>query len=158
GLLDDIAMRSARPLSPAQRQRQQDLNGKLTQLERQITAFVSKKELTEPDRTELQQLTKQRAAAEADLAQLAAELARDEVYDLPRIQAQLPADAALLAWVDIQALPKAADPNGEHWACVVRRRGIPLWVKLPGSGPGGAWTQDDDQLPQRGRQALSQPP
>jgi hypothetical protein len=81
------------------------------------------------------------------------------VYDRPRIQAHLPADTALLAWLDLKALPRAADPNGEHWACLLRHRGEPVWVKLPGSGPANAWTEGDDQLPRRVRQALvGQPP
>src|SRR5262249_53912458 len=66
-----------------------------------------------------------------------------------RIQKGLPADAALLAWVDLEPTAGSADPAGDHWACVVRRRGKPAWVKLRGSGPRGAWTRGDEDLPGR---------
>jgi CHAT domain-containing protein len=84
--------------------------------------------------------------------------AAGQVYELARIQAQLPADAALVSWVDIRGKPKAADPSGEHWACLVRQRGLPLWVKLPGSGEQGAWTKDDDALPAKVRALFARRP
>lgn len=52
----------------------------------------------------------------------------------------------MIAWVDISALPQAVDRNGEHWACVIRSDSNPIWVRLPGSGEGGAWTEMDDRL------------
>src|SRR5262249_5082883 len=112
----------------------------------------------------LDDLKGQRLTAQDKLVQLETTLtdkygaAAGKVYDLARIQRHLAADAALLAWVDIQGRPHAADPNGEHWACVVRRRGAPRWVKLPGSGPQGAWTKADDDLPGKVRQALAKQP
>ena len=76
-------------------------------------------------------------------------------YALDRIQAQLRPDAAMLTWVDLPGAPQAADPNGEHWACVVRQQGLPLWTKLPGSGPGGSWQPADDELPSQAHRAFS---
>ena len=67
---------------------------------------------------------------------------------LERIQQQLSADAALVLWID---------DLGEHLGCVLRHRGPPIWVSLPGSGKGGAWTTDDDSLPQRCYAALIDP-
>jgi CHAT domain-containing protein len=110
------------------------------------------------------QLQDERDRILAALSQFEAELAQThgpaagQVYDLPRLQARLPADVALLSWIDRRGRPQAADPNGEHWACIVRRRGDPLWVKLSGSGPKGAWTPDDDRLPGRVRDLLTQAP
>jgi CHAT domain-containing protein len=60
--------------------------------------------------------------------------------------------------VDIQGEPKAADPSGEHWACVVRHRGPPVWIKLPGTGPDGVWTKDDDELVLQAHKAFSARP
>jgi CHAT domain-containing protein len=60
--------------------------------------------------------------------------------------------------VDIRGEPKAADPSGEHWACLVRQRGLPLWVKLPGTGEHEAWTKDDDDLPGKVRALLVRRP
>jgi CHAT domain-containing protein len=60
--------------------------------------------------------------------------------------------------LDIKGEPHAADPNGEHWACVVRQRGEPIWVKLPGTGPDGGWTKDDDELPSEAANAFAARP
>ena len=70
-------------------------------------------------------------------------------YDLARIQNDLPEDTALVAWLDITGRSHAVDPNGEHWACIVRKRREPTWVKMTGTGPQGQWTDADDRLPQR---------
>jgi CHAT domain-containing protein len=42
--------------------------------------------------------------------------------------------------VNIAGRPQVADPNSEHWACIVRQRGQPVRVKLPGQGLKEAWT------------------
>src|SRR5262249_45708054 len=103
----------------------------------------------------------QRDAVQLEFAQLQADLAAKygvvvgAVYALDRIQAQLPADAAMLTWVDFPGEPKAADPSGEHWACVVRHQGPPIWTKLPGSGPSGRWLPADEELPLHARRAFS---
>jgi hypothetical protein len=41
---------------------------------------------------------------------------------------------------------------------VLRHEGQPVWVKLPGSGEDGEWTEDDDELPGLVRGALGKPP
>jgi tetratricopeptide (TPR) repeat protein len=108
-------------------------------------------------------LRRQRLTAQAELGGFEKELvgrygvAAGDVYRLEHIQAQLPPGAALLAWVDRQGSPQAADPNGEHWACLVRSSGAPVWERLRGSGPQGAWTTDDDHLPNLVRQAFVRP-
>src|SRR5262249_30242458 len=56
------------------------------------------------------------------------------------------ADAALLLWIDAET---------EHWACVLRRSGLPKWERLRGSGKGGVWTVEDDRLPTRLYEALT---
>jgi hypothetical protein len=86
----------------------------------------------------------------ARLARLAADASARRVLPLPRIQRSLPADAALVLWVDVSAL-------GEHWSCVVRRQGPPAWRRLPGSGKTGAWTGEDDRLALNLYQALAVP-
>src|SRR5208282_1673643 len=78
-----------------------------------------------------------------------------QVTGLSEIQAELPVDAALVAWVDIPPSgPNAADPDGEHWGVVVRSRGIPAWVPIAGTGPSGLWTKDDTGLADRVRSEL----
>jgi hypothetical protein len=79
---------------------------------------------------------------------VAAKRSQQAVLPLADVQAALALDAALVFWVDSTQL-------GDHWACVVRHRGMPAWVPLHGSGPRGAWTQDDDKLPRRLRDRLA---
>jgi CHAT domain-containing protein len=96
-----------------------------------------------------------------ELAQIEADVVKrfgvpvGEVYPLDRIQAGLPDDAALVGWLDLRTLPKAADSRGDHWACVVRRRGAPVWIRIVGTGPSGEWTQGDDEAPRKVRNLLS---
>src|SRR5262249_10521630 len=53
---------------------------------------------------------------------------------LEDVQKALPPDAALVGWLDAYY---------RHWACLVRRRGAPIWVATPGSGPEGRCTPED---------------
>jgi tetratricopeptide (TPR) repeat protein len=156
GLLDDLAGGGAPALTRQEQARQQALSATLDRLDRQIAAPLPAGERTDAVQTRFEGLVEQRQAAQAELAQLAAALASRQVYDLRRVQAQLAANVALVAWVDGSALTNAADANGEYWGCVVRRTGEPGWVRLPGSGPGDKWTEDDDDLPGRLRLALRQ--
>jgi hypothetical protein len=158
GLLDELAASRLQPVPEEERSRLQTLSGQLNQLDKQIAALVTAKEQTEAVRANLQELSQQRRAAETELAAIAAAQSAREVYTLDRIQAQLPAATALVAWVDVKGEPKAVDPNGEHWACAVRHLGQPVWIKLPGSGPQGTWTKEDDDLPRQLQLALSVPP
>jgi CHAT domain-containing protein len=96
--------------------------------------------LNDADRRRRDDLLKERAALDDEAARAAAEASARAVLSLEAVQAQLAPDAALVFWVD---LPNADD----HWGCVVRRSGPPAWARLVGSGPGGAWTRDDDRLP-----------
>jgi CHAT domain-containing protein len=151
GLLDDL---SARPLSDPERRREQELLGRLDRLDRQVAALPAG----------ANELRRQRDTAQAEFVRFQADLAArygvaaGEVYDLPHIQARLREDAALLAWLDLDDQAKRADPKGDHWACLVRHRGAPVWVRLSGSGPDGAWTDEDDRLRFRTRRAFARRP
>src|SRR5262249_44803956 len=72
---------------------------------------------------------------------------------LEDIQAALPADGALVGWVDLRPF---GSRRSYHWACVVRKHGDPAWVQIPGSGRGGDWTKDDDRPIETLRTALAQ--
>jgi CHAT domain-containing protein/Flp pilus assembly protein TadD len=164
GLFDELAARQARPLSAKELRAEEEFASNVQQLDKQIAALVQAKELTIAQRQHLDKLHKQRDAILLGLTQFEAELARKhgpasgQVYQLSNIHTYIPADAALVGWLDVQGKPKAADPNGEHWACIVRQRGQPLWVKLSGSGPKAAWTTDDDQLAGQVRRRLVEQP
>src|SRR5262249_42477167 len=119
GLLDDL---SARPLSAEERRREQELLGRLDLLDRQGAPAVAGGGADAGGKA-ADELRRQRDAAQTEFVRFQADLAArygvaaGEVYDLPRIQAQLREDTALLAWVDLSDQDKRADPKGDHWAC-----------------------------------------
>ena len=41
---------------------------------------------------------------------------------------------------------------------MIRKRGEPRWIRLAGSGAGGAWSAADDELPGQFRRVISSPP
>jgi CHAT domain-containing protein/tetratricopeptide (TPR) repeat protein len=160
GLLDDL---SARPLSAEERGREQELLGRLDYLDQQASALpAGEGSGAEPKAAD--DFRRQRDAAQAEFVRFQADLASrhgvaaGEVYDLAPVQARLPEEAALLAWLDLSDQDRRADPKGDHWACLVRHRGAPVWVRLSGTGPAGAWTDEDEQLPARARRAFGQRP
>jgi len=161
GLLDDLAPRA---LTAEERAAEQGLLLQLERLDRRLGSLPEGPQVTAEVRKKVEEVRRERDAAQAQLVRLQAELAArhgvaaGQVYDLSRVQGRMRPDEALLAWVDIPADPKAADLNGEHWACVVRHRGLPVWVRLPGRGPGGAWTDEDDRLADRVRRDFAARP
>ncbi len=163
GLLDDLAARPAGKLSPADRQREQDLRAEIRKLD-VIRAALMVQSLSKHDR-DLQQeiLNVEQLALQARLSEFESYLAttygvaQGQNYDLARIQQVLSPDTALISWLDIEGHPRAADPQGEHWGVIIRKSGIPEWVKLPGTGVEATWTPDDDQLGQQLAGVLANP-
>jgi CHAT domain-containing protein/tetratricopeptide (TPR) repeat protein len=157
GLMDDL---STRPLKPEDRAREKELLGRLEASDRQVVSPSGGARDTESSR-------QQRDAAQAEFTRFQADVAErygvtaGAVYDLHRIQAQIPANAALIGWLDLPDRGQGAkriEPRGNHWACVVRQRGEPVWVRLRGTGPDGAWTDEDDRLRAQVRRAFAQRP
>jgi hypothetical protein len=128
-------------------------------MDERLSTLVSAGEESEQATQTYRELRNEREVRQAELAELESELAAKygvaagESYELSRIQAQLPPDAAFVAWVDVQH-PRIKGRFEEHWACIVRHEGQPVWVKLPGSGSDGSWTETDSGLPNRAREAL----
>src|SRR5262249_36061272 len=141
----------------------QELLGRINLLDEQVAALPVKPEKAEEIQN-AEGLRRKRDAAQTDFVRFQADLATKygvaagAVYDLARVQAQLREDAALLAWLDLDEQAKPADPKGDHWACLVRHRGAPIWIRLPGTGPSGAWTEEDDRLAVQARRALANRP
>ena len=164
GLLDELAARQDRRLAPAERARLRELTAALERLDRLVE--TTPKGLDQAERAKrFEDLKRQRELASIALGEFQTKLVQDhgplagQVARLNEIQAALPADAALVAWVDIApAGPNAADPDGEHWGVVVRSRGIPAWVPIAGTGPDGLWTKDDTGLANRVRTELRRRP
>ena len=164
GLLDELAARQDRRLAPAERARLRELTAALERLDKLVE--TTPKDLDQAERAKrFEDLKRQRELASIALGEFQTKLVQDhgplagQVARLNEIQAALPADAALVAWVDIPpAGPNAADPDGEHWGVVVRSRGIPAWVPIAGTGPDGLWTKDDTGLADRVRTELRSRP
>ncbi len=164
GLLDELAARQDWRLQPGERTRLRELTAKLETLDRLVES--TPKELDKGERAKrFEELKRERDLASIALGEFQTKLVRDHgplagrVATLNEIQAALPADAALIAWVDIDAAgPNAADPDGEHWGVVVRSQGASAWVPLAGTGRNGLWTKDDTELASRLRTELRSQP
>jgi len=160
GLLDELAARQDRRLAPDDRARLRELTAGLEQLDRLVE--TTPKDLDKAERAKrFEDLKRQRELASIALGEFQTKLVKNfgplagQVANLQEIQAALPADAALVAWVDIPPTgPNEADPDGDHWGVVVRSRGIPAWVPIAGTGPDGLWTRDDTGLAGRIRTEL----
>jgi len=164
GLLDELAARQDRRLTPGARARLRELTATLERLDKLVE--TTPKDLDQAERTKrFDELRRQRELASIALGEFQTKLVQDHgplagrVARLKEIQAALPADAALVAWVDIPPVgPNQADPDGEHWGQAVRSRGIPAWVPIAGTGPDGLWTKDDTALASRVRMELRNRP
>ena len=161
GLSDELAARDARPLLPAERRQEAELLGALQAVENKITTAQLRGNAARPGvdplKVERDDLQGKFDSFQRGLVEKYG-MTSGQVYGLERIQRQLAADVALLGWVDLDLPSQAPDWNREHWAVLVRREGEPTWVRLSGSGPGGDWTDLDQELPQRVRDLISNPP
>jgi hypothetical protein len=148
--------------STTERDRQSALVQELRRLDQLIERTLGPKETPEPKARRDDLLTQRRKKGD-ELAALTARLEQEhgpvagQVFDRATIQKTLAPDSALVGWVDIAAQPKAADPNGEHWAVLLRAKGVPIWQRLHGSGKDGSWTDTDTRLPGDLRAALLDP-
>ena len=164
GLLDELAARQDRRLTPAERARLRELTAALERLDKLVETTL--KGLDQAERAKrFEDLKHQRELASIALGEFQTKLVQDnkalagEVARLSEIQAALSVDAALVAWVDVPPVgPNAADPDGEHWGVVVRSRGIPAWIPIAGTGPDSLWTKDDIGLAERVRTELRSRP
>jgi len=164
GLLDELAARQDRRLTPAERARLRELTAELDRLDKLVE--TTPKELDRAGRAKrFEELRRERELASIALGEFQTKLVQEhgllagQVAKLNEIQATLPADAALVAWVDLRPVgPNAADPDGEHWGVVVRSRGIPAWIAIMGTGPKGLWAKDDNDLASRVRSELRSRP
>jgi CHAT domain-containing protein/tetratricopeptide (TPR) repeat protein len=158
GTGDDLAARLRRPAKELARQT--ELLRQLERLDQLLAQQLAIREPSAEQKKELDALLDRRLKAQEEMTRFGHDLeekygpAEGKVFDLKTIQAALPDDTALVAWIDIAAAPKAADANGEHWAVLLRSRGEPAFQRLRGSGPGGDWTAEDGDLPGQLRTAL----
>jgi tetratricopeptide (TPR) repeat protein len=159
GTWDDLSARLRRPAG--ERAQQAGLVARLERLDGLLEKALAVREESPQQKKAREDLLGQRRKAQEDLDTFARHLeetyglAAGQVLEIERIQKTLEKDMALLGWLDIPpAGPKAADANGEHWAFLLRASGPPICLRLKGSGPGGAWTDDDSALPSLLRDSL----
>jgi tetratricopeptide (TPR) repeat protein len=161
GAWDDLSARLRRPARELARQT--DLLAQLERVDQLLARQGAVADPTPDQKRERAELLDRRRKAHQELTRFQHHLeeaygpVQGKVFGRQQIQAALPAAAALVAWIDIPATPGAADPNGEHWGVVLRAQGEPQFERLSGSGPGGAWTEEDNTLPQRLGAALQSP-
>ncbi len=160
GLLDELAARADRRMTPAERTRLRELTAELERLDRLVESLPREDDQARRA-SKYDDLRRRRELASIALGEFQAGLfkargvAAGRVAGLDELQRSLPADVALVAWVDDNPDgPGAADPDGEHWGVVVRSVGPPRWIRLKGCGPDGHWTRQDTELPLRVRLAL----
>jgi tetratricopeptide (TPR) repeat protein len=134
GLLDDRAS------STTDAPRIAALSARLKALDARLLPLLDRSDLSADQRHLRDDQLAQRRRVVADLARLSAAVSARQVLPLERIQEQLPADGALLFWLDEGAPPLA---------CVVRREGPSAWVPLPADA--------DRRLPLRLYRALQDP-
>ena len=158
GTWDDLAARLRRPA--AEQARQGQLVARLNRLDQLLQRLSAVKNLTPTQAEQRKELLTQRRQVQDELDAFAEHLEKTygpvagQVFDRKAIQAALPPDAVLLGWLDIAGAPKEHDPNGEHWAVLLRATGDPIFVRLKGSGLKDAWTDADTNLPAQLRAAL----
>jgi tetratricopeptide (TPR) repeat protein len=158
GLLDDLTVRLLRPLTALERERETELLVRLSVLDEQIGKLANRPRRTPDDNSRLEQLYRDRDTQDGNYMEF--ERSLEAAYGafagrpagLEQVQAALSGDTALVGWVD---LSDAASPTACHWACVVRREGEPVWVKIPGTGPNGAWISADGRRTGALRAALA---
>lgn len=148
GLFDEVS----RPLADKEREREQQFLWKMRKLDEKLIPALANPKFAgqnsvagrkiEDLRREREMITDEFAQFEKELeAKYGVEAGRH--YDLAKIEDLLPPNAALITWVDIDAAPFAADPHGEHWACLVRKDKEPAWIRIPGVSPDGNWREKD---------------
>jgi CHAT domain-containing protein len=163
-LRDELAARHTWPLTAEERKQHEQLLARIQQLDQQRAALLASKEPSDAARQQAAKLQQEREQTYAELATLATALTKkyDPVegkgYSRKRIQQLLPEDGALLVWIDLDDYPNAADPAGDRWAGILRPRGEPVWIKLAGSGPKGAWTEADGKMGEQVHGAVSSRP
>ncbi len=148
GLLDQQALRKTRVLAPEEQADQEKWQQAIVALQKEIVSLLASSRGSEASSKRLDQLITERKELEQRLAVLAVRASQREIAPTEKIQAALPADAALVVWLDEGKVE-------EHWGCIVRNSGSPHWERLPGSGPDGQWTDTDIDLVTQLRGAIA---
>ena len=107
GLLDDLTARTLRPLSAAERQGETELLVRLGALDEQIARLTGRPRRSPGDESRLELLFRERDTLYGKYAEFEQSLAAahgdftGRPADLEQIQAALPAQTALVGWIDL---------------------------------------------------------
>jgi tetratricopeptide (TPR) repeat protein/Tfp pilus assembly protein PilN len=151
GLLDQQATDYDPVMTPDERAEQTTQRQRIAALQPRILALATKVKRTDAELAALEALLKDRQDAESRLAALDVVVSQRRVVSTEAIVKAIPADSALVFWVDI-----TGGAVQEHWACAIRSNGDPRWERLPGTGPEGRWLDSDRALREQLRTALAQ--
>jgi tetratricopeptide (TPR) repeat protein/membrane-associated protease RseP (regulator of RpoE activity) len=149
GLADEQAQRAQQRYSPQQQRQLRTLEQELHGCDLEF-ARLQQQESTRPEA--LNQLRFRQVALEARYRELEQQLQTEygsvayEPATVERIQAALRPEQALLCWLDYRLPPTPDRDQGEHWACVLRREGDPIWIDLTLARPRHVWSKDDGKL------------
>ena len=126
GLLDDFSARLLRPLTLDHHRREADLAGQLQRFDERITRLAVKARRTQVEDRQLDALRNDRAYSTAQWVEFqnaldhSIKLTPASPRRLEGVQKALPADAALVGWLDLRAIIGPAR----------RREGDPTWVNV----------------------------
>jgi tetratricopeptide (TPR) repeat protein len=141
GVVDEVTWRAARPLDDEERSREADLLGRGQAIDERINRMLAARALTQEQEKTLDDLRQQASEIRRQLLDLERQF--EDKYKalasrpatLEKAQKALPEGTALVGWIDRKS---------EHWACLLRHAGEPVWVRLAGSGKEGAWTKEEE--------------
>jgi tetratricopeptide (TPR) repeat protein len=161
--LEELQARLAR--SPQDQAQLTELQRQLERLDQLLQRQASPGRATEEQQEQRKQLLTQRRLTQDQLDDLNHKLtqqlgltAAGQCSTLAQVQAVLPADMALVGWVDFQANGQAGQDVNEHWVVLVRSKEQPIWLPLTGRGPRQHWTAADSELPDKLLAALRSRP
>jgi tetratricopeptide (TPR) repeat protein len=152
GLIDEVTGRATRPLTAEERDREARLLGQAQALDERIGRFLALKALSQEQDRLLDDLKRQASEIRRQVLELEQQFESrygalaGQPATLEAVRKALPEGTALVGWID-------QDPY--HWACLLRHSGDPIWVRLPGSGKDGAWTNEDEERPRALSAALA---
>ena len=135
-----MAGRAARPLTAEERGREALLLGQAQALDERIGRLRDAATLSPEQEKILDDLNRRASEVRRQVLELEQQLeARygalaGRPAALEAVQQALPEGTALLGWIDT---------GTDHWACLLRHSGDPVWVRIPGSGADGAWSNEE---------------
>ncbi len=143
GLADDVIGRAARPTTAEEREAEAELLVQTQATDERISALLGLNVLAQAQEGLLDDLKKRASDLRRELAELTAQLKSKygplvgKNATLEEVQHSLSEGTVLLGWLDTK---------DDHWACIVRRTGEPVWVHLSGSSTSGNWTEEEHLL------------